>query len=635
MAGAGDGYAVAVPAARVRGTLVLAAAAAVLVAPLPLLLTRLAGSAAGVGYIATWGAVGLVGLVIAAGCLAAPRGPTWPVALVLLGTSYLTTATTVVSLTGTRWGFGGLHSDAGFRTQMVTRYAESAAWSDYGYRQLPTYYPPLWPWVQGRVAAVLDVPAWTVMKPAMLVAAAVVPVLSWLVWRLVAPDLQAALVVAATTFVTADLQKADEWLALALLLPWWLHVVRGVRQPGRRTFPAWAHGLLLGLLLLTHTVYVPPLVIGTLVGWGLDLARKRPPPLGLRDTVVVAGTALLVSAPYWVPMVALRVSGRPTDSLQLRWSPRGFDVPPLPLPTSALGLVLLAALAWVLLRMRSDRLAEGLGAALLAGYTVALGGQLLQRFDIAVLPHKSHRLISAVLVAAAVSALVAICRTLLQRRPSRGRPQVATAALCGVALAVGVPLGVYHVRSWAAGDAADAARETRYPDGSHPVAGRPPSEPERDAWDVRPGDPSLTEVLAAWRRVSGRGPSEDGDTVLLTVRGDLLGTRPVHSFTSWKSIYSHPNGEFEGRVELLRALGGCPEAACAARLLTANPFDPVDGVVVRRSGDDLVIPVGVDHFPEGWDYTELRVPERLLDGPLFTREDVGTVVVAAVRRPAA
>ncbi len=623
------------PAAWVRGTLVLAATTTALVLPLPLVLARVDDRAAGLDRTTTWLAAGLVGLVVAAGCLAAPpRRPSWLVALTLLVTCYVATATTLVSLAGTRWGFGGLTSDAGFRTQMVTRYADSAAWSDYSYRDLPAYYPPLWPWLQGRVAAALDVPAWTVMKPATLVAAAVVPVLSWLVWRRVAPDLQAALIVAATTFTSGDLQKADEWLALGLLLPWWLHVVRGARQPGRGTVPAWAHGLFLGLLLLTHTVYVPPLVLATLVGWGLDLARRRPAPLGLRDTLVVAGTALVVSAPYWLPVALLRLSGRQADNLQLRWSPRGFDVPPLPVPTEALGVLMAAGVVWVLVRMRSDRLAEGLGAALLAGYAVAFGGQLLQRLDVAILPHKSHRLISALLAAAAVSALVAVCRGLLRRHPPR-RPWVAAAASVAVALLVGVPLAVGHVRYWSAGGAADGARETRYPDGSYPVAGRSPSEPVGAAWDVGPGDPSLSEVLAAWRRVSGRGPAEDGRTVLLTVRGDLLGARPVHGFLSWKSIYSHPFGQFEARVELLRELARCPGPRCASRLLTSNPFDAVDGIVVRRSRDELVVPLGIDHFPEGWDYIELRIPERLLRGPLFTREDVGTVVVAAVRHEGA
>jgi galactan 5-O-arabinofuranosyltransferase len=393
----------------------------------------------------------------------------------------------------------------------------------------------------------------------------------------------------------------------------------------------------LGVLLMTHTVYVLPLVVATVVGWAVDLARGRRAPLGLRDTLVVAGTALVVSAAYWLPVAVLRVSGRPTDTLQLRWSPRGFDVPPLPIPVDPLGALTLVALVWVLTRIRSDRMVQQLAIVLLGGYAVALGGQLLQPLDVAVLPHKAHRLITAVLVAATVAALVAVCREVV-RRHSTGRPRATVAAVGLVAVVVAVPVAVGHHRYWSTSDLAAAAHETRYPDGSYPDdgvrdVGRPPSDRRLDAWDVRAGDPSMSEVLAAWRRVSARGPEADSGTVLLTVRGDLLATRPVHGFTSWKSIYSHPNGQFEARVDMLREMERCPDPECAARMLTDNPFDRIHGVVVRRSGDDLVLPLGIDNFPVGWDYIELRIPERLLRGPLFTREDVGTVVVAAVGEP--
>jgi galactan 5-O-arabinofuranosyltransferase len=157
------------------------------------------------------------------------------------------------ALHGTRWNFNALYSDAGFRTEAATRFADSPALADYGYRGLPSYYPPPLPWVEGRLAALLGMPAWTVMKPVTLVVAALVPVLAYVLWRRLLPDLTAAAVVAATSLTSADLVKPDEWLVLALVVPWWLELVRDLRRPGVRRLPAWAHGMILGGLLLVHS----------------------------------------------------------------------------------------------------------------------------------------------------------------------------------------------------------------------------------------------------------------------------------------------------------------------------------------------------------------------------------------------
>ena len=573
----------------------------------------------------------VVALAASAAACWAPRWTQW---VVLAGTCVLTACMAAGLLSGTRWAVGALYSDSGFRTQTLTRYAADPSWADYGYRDLPAYYPPLVPWFEGRLAAALDVPAWTLLKPATLAASLVIPVLAFLLWRRVVPDLVAALLVAATTVVGGDLQKPDEWLVLACLVPWWLEVVRGVRRPEARSIPRWVQGVVLGLLLLTHTVYVLPFILATLLGWGVDLALRRPAPLGLRDTAVVAGTALFVSAPYWLPAALPRLTGAPTDNLQLRWNPRGFDEPPGPWPDDPVGVLAVVGVAWLLWRLRSDRLAQAVAMLLVGGYAVALGGQLLLQVDIAILPHKSHRLIGDVLAVAGVLAWVALGRLVLARV---GRRRLAAVlALGAVGTAVAVPLVISRAQYWAESRFVQASRETRYPDGSYPAAlpaSGPSLEPWRGPWSVRPEDPPLTDILAAWRRVSGRSPEQDSETVLLTVRGDLLGTTPVHNFIAWKSIYSHPNGQFEERFELLQRVGRCADSECAARLLTDNPYDRVDGIIARQEYDGLAFPLGIDHFPEGWDYIVLRLPDRLFRGPYFEREVVGSIVVASVRDP--
>src|SRR4051794_4449180 len=173
---------------------------------------------------------------------------------------------TAVGLHGTRWGFGSMASDAGFRTQTVTRYAETGSLVDYGYRGLPAYYPPGLPWVEGRLAHLLGVPGWTMLRPTEIVLAILIPLLAFVCWRRVLPGMPAALVVVGTTLAAAAPAKPDEWLVLAVVVPWWLEAARGVRRSELRAWPPWRHGVLLGVLLLVHTYWFLPLGLATVIG---------------------------------------------------------------------------------------------------------------------------------------------------------------------------------------------------------------------------------------------------------------------------------------------------------------------------------------------------------------------------------
>jgi galactan 5-O-arabinofuranosyltransferase len=112
---------------------------------------------------------------------------------------------------------------------------------------------------------------------------------------------------------------------------------------------------------------------------------------------------------------------------------------------------------------------------------------------------------------------------------------------------------------------------------------------------------------------------------------DLLATTPVHGFLSFKSIYSHPNGRFEDRVELLEEVGRCPTSACAAELLRDNEFDAVDGLVLQRAGEALLLPYMVDDFPNRTVRAEVGFPDQVLTGPEFERIELGRIVVIALR----
>ena len=550
------------------------------------------------------------------------------------------------ALHGTRWGWLGLYADSSFRTQMATRYAETPALVDYGYADLPAYYPPAIGWLQGRLAAVTDLAGWEAVKPVQLLVGVLVPLAAYLLWRPVVGALPASAVAALVTIWTAHPHKPDEWLVLSCLLPWWLLTVRDLRAPGVERWSSWRLGVVLGLLLLVHTYWFLPFGVATLLALAYDAVRARTTPgfeprLPLRRALAIGAVGLAVAAVSWAPAVLARLR-LPSDDLQLRYSYGGGNTPTLPSPVEAseaagwVGLAWLGWAAWRRLRRhdpgdRTAELAGALGLAL-AGCLATLGlGALAERADVGFLAFKTQDAVITILLAAGVLGAADWLRRWLARQEGGRSPRasrvarlapvvVAGAAACGAA---------YHLaEAWVTGPPALLAQTTRYPDGSAPT-GDPAQGPYFRTLFVDPSDPSVEEVRAAWRELRPDVPLSDA--VLVTSRVDLLATTPVHGFVAYKSIYSHPNGRFADRVALLEEVSDCPTSACAAGLLRDNDFDPVDGLVLHREDESLVLPFMVDDFPDRTEREEVLFPDRVLTGPEFSRLELGRVVVIALR----
>src|SRR5689334_7559303 len=114
----------------------------------------------------------------------------------------------------------GISVDQQFRTEYVTRLADSAALRDMTYAGLPPFYPPGWFWIGGRAAALGGAPAWEIFKPwaitSITIAVAVALVL-W--WRMVRFE-YALIVATATAAVTLAYGSPEPYSAMiTMLLP--------------------------------------------------------------------------------------------------------------------------------------------------------------------------------------------------------------------------------------------------------------------------------------------------------------------------------------------------------------------------------------------------------------------------------
>jgi len=74
--------------------------------------------------------------------------------------SAFSVVTLAMPLGATKLYLFGISVDQQFRTEYLTRFADSPELRDMTYFGLPPFYPPGWFWIGGRLAALTGTPAW-------------------------------------------------------------------------------------------------------------------------------------------------------------------------------------------------------------------------------------------------------------------------------------------------------------------------------------------------------------------------------------------------------------------------------------------------------------------------------------------
>lgn len=242
------------------------------------------------------------------------KGTAWAHALCAT-TAALCSGVLAVALAKTPFGLNGLNADQSFRSADMTRFSLTAAPVDFGYPGHGSFIPPLWFWVSGRAAAVLGMDGWEAMKWAQIATAFLVPLAGFVFWRRVAGTGPGALATVLGVLAVPDPIKGDEWLSLVIMLPWWLDAFADVRAVGIRRWPAWAHGLVAGLMLSLYTAFFLPAAVAT-VGISIWYIWKETwRPFFLRCLIIVA-VGLIVWGWVWVPAMYERLTGPPFELFQ-------------------------------------------------------------------------------------------------------------------------------------------------------------------------------------------------------------------------------------------------------------------------------------------------------------------------------
>src|ERR1700676_4385288 len=171
--------------------------------------------------LTTVGQVGcILGLLCAGWVWRRARGQTLARLLALLFLSAFSVVTLAMPLGATKLYLFGISVDQQFRTEYLTRLADTAAPHDMTYYGLPPFYPPGWFWIGGRLAALTGPPAWEIFKPWAIVSITIAVVLAFVLWASMIRFEYALIVSTATAAATLAYSPSEPYAAMiAVLLP--------------------------------------------------------------------------------------------------------------------------------------------------------------------------------------------------------------------------------------------------------------------------------------------------------------------------------------------------------------------------------------------------------------------------------
>jgi galactan 5-O-arabinofuranosyltransferase len=570
-----------------------------------------------------------------------PRGR-W---LTRLGGLVFVSAFTVVTLGmplgATKLYLFGISVDQQFRTEYVTRLADSPALRDMTYLGLPPYYPPGWFWIGGRAAALGGTPAWEIFKPwaitSITIAVAVALVL-W--WRMVRFE-YALIVTAATAAVTLAYGSPEPYSAMitVLLPPMLVLTWSGLRAGDRPDAPAGAGrgavigaGIFLGWTATWYTLLFgfTAFTVGLMALWLAGVRWRHNRQSGgvkaaldpLRRLAVIAGIAVVIACTTWLPFV-LRAVHSPisnTGSAQHYLPADGAELTFPMLQFTLLGVVCLIGTLWLVVRGRSSVRAGALAIGVLAIYLWSLLSMLTTLARTTLLSFRLQPTLSVLLVAAGVFGFVELAAALAAAGRGRGwgRAVSPVAGAIGLAAAIAFSQDIPDVLR---PDLTIAYTDT---DGHGQRGDRRPPSAEKFYATI---DHAITQVT---------GKPRD-QTVVMTADYSFLSFYPYWGFQGLTSHYANPLAQFDLRAAQINKWSNLKTADELIHALDTCPWPPPTVFLMRRGANgSYTLRLAEDVYPNQPNVRRYTVELRgaLFDSPRFTVQSVGPFVLA-IRKPGA
>ncbi|MUL79913.1 galactan 5-O-arabinofuranosyltransferase [Mycolicibacterium sp. CBMA 226] len=564
----------------------------------------------------------LIGLLLAG--WAWRRG--WRKSAKLAATSLLAAFSVVtlgMPLGATKLYLFGISVDQQFRTEYLTRLADTAVPHDMTYLGLPPYYPSGWFWLGGRVAALTGTPAWEMFKPWAVVTITAAIVAAFVLWANMIRFEYALAVTTATAAVTLAYSSTEPYSAVVVVLMppvvvlAWSGLKATGREAGGSKHSGWAAvigtGIFLGVAALFYTLFLGYLALTfALMALLLAVSRRQLQPL-IRVAViaVISGT---IAAIHWGPYLLATLHHPADKSTALHYLPMSGAQLTFPmLDATLLGVMCLVGTLWLVVKGFSSTRAAALGIAVVSVYLWSLLSMLATLARTTLLSFRLQPTLLVLLVAAGTFGFLEAARGLANRyaQPTTNRI-IAVAATIGAIGAVSFSQAIPDILR---PDIAVAYTDT---DGYGQRADRRPPGSERFYAEID-------------RKITAATGKPRNETVVMTADYSFLSYYPYYGFQGLTSHYANPLAQFKERSGAIESWATMTNPDEFAKALDTLPWQAPTVFLMRHGGTGTyTLRLAEDVYPNQPNVRRYQVAldERLFDSKHWHVTDVGPFVLA-------
>ncbi|WP_102145885.1 galactan 5-O-arabinofuranosyltransferase [Mycobacterium hubeiense] len=523
--------------------------------------------------------------------------------------------TLAMPLGATKLYLFGISVDQQFRTEYLTRMADTAGPHDMTYYGLPPFYPPGWFWIGGRLADLTGTPAWEMFKPWAIISIAMAVAVALVLWAAMIRFEYALVVTTATTAAMLAYSPAEPYAAIinVLLPPVFVLAWSGLR--GNTRNGGWAAvvgtGIFLGFAALFYTLLlVYSAFTLTIMAVLLAVARRRIEPLvRLAVIAVISGLLALIG---WGPYLWAALHGEPADTgtAQHYLPADGAQLAFPMLSFTLLGALCMLGTLWLVVRARTSTRAGALAIAVLAVYAWSLLSMLTTLAGTTLLSFRLQPTLTVLLTAAGAFGFIETTLALAHNFSSRRI--VAAGTAIG---AIGALTFSQDIPDVLRPDIVVAYTDT---DGSGQRADRRPPGAERYYREI---DEKILEVTDRPR----------SETVVLTADYSFLSYYPYYGFQGLTSHYANPLAQFDKRAEAIESWATLTTAKEFIEALDNLPWKPPDVFLMRRGANDTyTLRLAEDVYPNQPNVRRYHVTldSALFDDPRFDVSTIGPFVLA-------
>lgn len=499
-------------------------------------------------------------------------------------------------LDGTPFSMNAYWGDQKFRLAMITNLKDLGWPSDFYYRQLPLFYPPLLYYALALLARLGSWEAYEMLKIGGLLIYLIGPFVLHFLWRPLVGNVRAWLVVLFTFLIGSfgvpyPLAAPHAFVASVAFIPWWLYYVEQVRRP-LATWRFYLTGGIIGAAIFS--VYFYPFFLGgfilllraTVLRWFMFW---RPPHFKWGRALGVLAASALLSAPYWLP-VLWSVLANGMDRSRGGWHHiDSVGIVVLFQQLTIPGLLSLAGIVFAITRRRRPTcrglliLAAGLFPFLLLG---SILGAVDSPINLAKARDFANVLAGPFIGIAAAAGM-------------RWRSSARTRWIVPVLLWLAVVVLCQHFNVFARHPFVKTARTAHVPE-----------------WNT-----DAEEMAERSGKVSLSGYEE------------LFSFYPIYAYIAANEHYSHPAARFKERYDLLWLLEPLKDQHLFNIALRGNRYDAVDYFMPRAGDGTWDVTVSVSNYPDRHSSKIFRFSKGLTEDSSLFRKEAGDNLFAVLNPP--